>query len=252
MAKQGGRKERVKDWGDCTNTKDYARKAWHFLWYEDTVASWAVNIIVAFVLIKFLFYPGMGLVLGTKFPVVAVVSSSMEHHPRSFDEWWVASTRGDGTNEDFYLRYNITKLDFLNYPFRNGFNKGDIMVLRGVKTATLAKGTVIVYWSGKPYPIIHRYIGNNDEKGMSYLMSKGDNNPRMLTGLGSPDLDERHIPQSNILGQAFLRIPYLGWVKIFAVNLYTCTAYGSGPQQCYSTCLVDGRQYEQNLERQCR
>ena len=63
-------------------------KIWHFLWYEDSVASWLVNIVLAFVLIKFVLYPGLGLILGTQFPVVAVVSSSMEHHPSSFDGWW--------------------------------------------------------------------------------------------------------------------------------------------------------------------
>jgi len=189
------------------------QKAWHFLWYEDSLASWVVNIVLAFLIIKFLLYPGLGLLLGTQFPVVAVVSESMEHHPGSFDDWWAG-------HEDFYLRYNITKFDFLGYPFKGGFNKGDIMILTGVDTAKLQKGTVIVYWSGKPYPIIHRYIGTNYDNttGITYLMSKGDNNPAMVV---SYDLDERRIPPDRVVGRALLRIPYLGYVKILAVDLFS-------------------------------
>ncbi len=184
-------------------------KAWRFLWHEDSLASWLASILLSFILIKFLLYPGLGLVLGTPFPVVAVVSSSMEHHPGDYEGWWAK-------NEDFYLRMNITKFDFEKYPFKNGFNKGDIMVLAGADTADLKRGTVIVYWSGKPYPIIHRYIGENEENGVTYLMSKGDNNPAMVTSF---ELDERRIPPETVLGKAVLRIPYLGWVKILAVDL---------------------------------
>jgi signal peptidase I len=189
------------------------QKAWHFLWYEDSLASWVVNIVLAFLIIKFLLYPGLGLLLGTQFPVVAVVSESMEHHPGSFDDWW-------SSHEDFYLGYNITKFDFLGYPFKGGFNKGDIMILTGVDAAKLQKGTVIVYWSGKPYPIIHRFIGTNYDNatGFTYLMSKGDNNPAMVV---SYDLDERRIPPTRVVGRALLRIPYLGYVKILAVDLFS-------------------------------
>ena len=55
------------------------QKIWYFIWEDDSVLSWIVNIILAFVLIKFIVYPGLGLVFGTDFPVVAVVSGSMEH-----------------------------------------------------------------------------------------------------------------------------------------------------------------------------
>jgi signal peptidase I len=221
MAKQA--KDRPRAWW---------KKAWHFLWYEDSLTSWLVNIAVAFLLIKFALYPGLGLLLGTPFPVVAVVSSSMEHHPGSFDAWW-------GESEDFYLKYNITKFDFLTYPFRGGFRKGDIMILRGADPGSLRKGTVIVYWSPRPYPIIHRYIGTNVENGTPYLMTKGDNNPAMV--IQPRDLDERHILPDKVVGQAFLRIPYLGWVKILAVNAFTCPA-GRGTNQGWGACLLDGPQ----------
>ena len=65
---------------DWHTVKKVLKKTWHFLWYEDSLLSWIVNIILAFVLIKFLIYPGIGLVLQTDLPVVAVVSESMDHN----------------------------------------------------------------------------------------------------------------------------------------------------------------------------
>ncbi len=189
--------------------QELSARAWRFIWHEESLASWLVNILLAFVLIKFLLYPGLGLLLGTPFPVVAVVSSSMEHHPSSFDDWWAASG-------DWYEERNITAEEFRDYPFRDGFAKGDIMLLTGADPDELAVGEVIVYWSGKPYPIIHRYVGDREVQGRRYLMSKGDNNPVMVR---APDLDERRIEEEQLLGRALLRLPFLGYVKIWAVEL---------------------------------
>ena len=55
------------------------KKIWNFLWHEDSVTSWVVSIILAFVIVKFIIYPLIGVFLGTSFPIVAVVSESMEH-----------------------------------------------------------------------------------------------------------------------------------------------------------------------------
>ena len=52
-------------------------KVWYFIWHDDSVWSWIVNIILAFLLIKFIVYPGLGFLLETEYPVVAVVSGSM-------------------------------------------------------------------------------------------------------------------------------------------------------------------------------
>ena len=57
----------------------FLRKVWKFIWEDDSALSWIVNVILAFVIVKFLIYPGLGLVLHTTHPVVAVVSGSMDH-----------------------------------------------------------------------------------------------------------------------------------------------------------------------------
>lgn len=54
-------------------------KIWFFIWHDNSAASWIINIILAYLIIKFIVYPSLGLVFGTNFPIVAVVSNSMEH-----------------------------------------------------------------------------------------------------------------------------------------------------------------------------
>src|SRR3989338_7009491 len=104
------------------DTKKILQRVWHFIWEENSIWSWIVNIILVFVLIKFIVYPGLGFLLQTSHPVVAVVSESMEHNS-NFDEWWDKSNK-------WYINNGIKKEEFVNFPLKNGFNKGDIMVLR--------------------------------------------------------------------------------------------------------------------------
>jgi len=191
--------------------KTWWQKTWHFLWYEDSILSWFASLLVAFVVIKFIIYPGLGLVLGTQFPIVAVVSDSMEHDG-SFNDWWAQ-------HEDFYLQNEISKETFLDYPFKNGFNKGDIMILVGIKEDNLKRGDILVFWSGKPFPIIHRVtkIWVDEETGGRYYETKGDHNRNQVRQ--PPVLDETHILPEQIVGKAIIRVPYLGYVKIWFVDL---------------------------------
>jgi len=80
--------------------KKFLKKFWHFIWEEDSLASWIVNVILAFILIKFIVYPGLGFLLSTTHPVVAVVSGSMEHNA-NFDIWW--DQRGPYYTENFQV-----------------------------------------------------------------------------------------------------------------------------------------------------
>jgi signal peptidase I len=209
-------------------------KIWFFIWHDNSAASWIVNILLAYLIIKFVIYPLLGLIFGTNFPIVAVVSNSMEHH-MNLDDWWVK-------NEDYYLALNITKTNFEDYPFKNGFNRGDIMFLIGKKPGEIRIGDVIVFQSKKPYPIIHRVI-NKEDKAMWVFQTKGDNNKDqireyvdplsgklVLLGLGqsapdgyTPVFDETQILEKQLLGKAVLRVPWLGYVKIWFVDLMKMT-----------------------------
>jgi signal peptidase I len=186
--------------------KELMKNIWYFIWEDNSIWSWLVNIVLAVILIKFIIYPVLGLALGTSYPIVAVVSGSMEHN-NEFDEFW--EIKGD-----FYSNYNITKDDFIKFKFANGFRKGDIMILTRARPEKLKIGDVIVFQSPKPDPIIHRVIKIRETDGKYYFTTKGDNN----YGINS-EVKEDLIVEDRVLGKASLRIPYLGYVKIGFVNL---------------------------------
>ncbi len=175
------------------------RKTWNFIWHDDSMLSWVVNVILALVLVKFVIYPGLGFIFATTHPLVAVVSGSMEHNNLAFDQWW--DERGQWYTDD-----GITKEEFLEFPLKNGFSRGDIMVLVGVNELSI--GDVIVFRkdNGGSPPIIHRLVKNGE-----VLQSKGDNN------LGIHEF-EKNIRKDMIIGKAVLRAPYLGYVKIIFVD----------------------------------
>jgi len=200
------------------NTKELKKilkKIWYFIWESNSIWSWIVNIILAFVIIKFLVYPGLGLVLGTSHPVVAVVSSSMEHDS-DFDRWWnsfpaACNGRVCAQGEYYSDYFNITKEQFLEFKFKNGFDKGDIIILIGNSPEEINVGDVIVFRNKKPDPIIHRIIKKWEEDGIYYFQTKGDHNSKSVESLL---LDETKISEDKIIGRAVFRIPYLGWIKI--------------------------------------
>lgn len=175
------------------------KKIWYFIWHDNSIWSWLVNAALAFLIVKFLIYPGLGLLLGTTHPVVAVVSNSM-HHPADFDAWWLEKG-------NWYEQHSFQKEQFLSWKFPNGFNKGDIIVLRNPATAEI--GDVIVFQGNSPNPIIHRVIAIQNEQGKVFYTTKGDANPD-----SSRELGEIRIQEERVVGKALFRIPYLGWIKI--------------------------------------
>lgn len=174
--------------------KSIFKKVWWFIWEDDSILSWFVNLLLAFIIVKFILYPGLGLILGTPFPVVAVVSGSMEHDG-NFDYFWSAQ-------QDLYAQHGITNEQFQDFIFKNGFNKGDLMVLYRVNNVNI--GDVIVFSGGSSEPIIHRVVKISGE---GYYTTKGDHN------LGSRN-DELSISKDRLYGKAVLRLPWLGWFKI--------------------------------------
>src|SRR3989344_1005874 len=103
-----------------TKFKRILKKVWHFVWEDNSVWPWIVNIVLAFLIVYFVIYPGLGLLFGTSLPVVAVVSGSMEHNKLGFDDFYQGQ-------RSFYESNNIKKEDFEQFPFKNGFKKGDIV-----------------------------------------------------------------------------------------------------------------------------
>jgi hypothetical protein len=207
--------------------KSLLKRIWHFIWDDDSIWSWIVNVILAFVLIKFILYPGIGLLLGTTHPVVAVVSGSMEHkivggaicgvmpkdYKGDFNSFWE-------TCGGFYNQFNITKESFQKFYLKNGFNTGDIIVLLGKKPKDIYVGDVIVFQENQPDPIIHRVVARWEEGGKYYYTTKGDHNPGMLPF-------EYKIPEDRLVGKAVFRIPFLGYIKIWFVQLLQLLGLGN-------------------------
>ena len=176
--------------------KTAIKRFWNFLG-EDSLASWIANVVLSFIVIYFVVYPGLGFVLSTSLPVVAVVSGSMEDQGYSFDDWW------ENNYKDYYS-FNLSKEDFKTFRFTNGFNKGDIMVLYGTEPKDIKVGDVVVSRSlNSPNPIIHRVVKIESDN----FVIKGDNNQA-----ADPNLVA--YSQVSDTGKAVLRIPYLGWIKI--------------------------------------
>ncbi|MBI4159023.1 signal peptidase I [Candidatus Woesearchaeota archaeon] len=176
------------------------KKVWNFIWKDDSLLSWIVNVILAFLIVKFLLFPGLGLILGTSHPVVAVVSESMNHQG-NFNEWW--ERQGE-----WYESRGISKEEFRTWSMSNGFSKGDIIFLKGKEIFEV--GEIIVFTANSNNPIIHRIIAKNGE----VYQTKGDANSDSSESLG-----ERSITKERIIGKALFRIPYLGWIKVLASEI---------------------------------
>lgn len=190
------------------------KKLWKIIWYEDSLLSWILNVILAFVVIKYLVYPILSLILATGFPIVAVVSGSMEHSG-SFDDWWASEalcSYGKCKQSDYYSEFGVSKEKFQTFSYSNGFNTGDIMVLYGTETKNLKVGDILVFQSRRPDPIIHRIVYIDNGK----IQTKGDHN---IKSISSNVLNEVDIKENQVIGRAILRIPYLGYVKIAFVEL---------------------------------
>jgi hypothetical protein len=184
--------------------KKFFNEFWRLLWKDDSLKGWVLSIIVLFIFIKFIFFPLLNLVTGTSLPLAIVESCSMYHQGNilsNYNDWFLS-------HNSKYSAVNITKSEFDSFPFKKGFNKGDILFIVGTKPANLKVGDIIIFSAPTTNPVIHRII-NIQKQGDSYTFSTmGDNNNGQLSF-------EKQINQNQIVGKAVAKVmPYLGWVKL--------------------------------------
>ncbi len=194
--------------------KEAIKKSWNWIWNDDSVLSWIVSLILAFVVVKFVFFPIISLIFATSLPLVVVESSSMHHSGNclgnalglqsSFDSWWTQAGA-------WYEQNNITEEQAEKWPLRTGFDKGDIMIIFGYRKPKV--GDVIVFNANVQYPIIHRVIKITEINGKTYYSTKGDNNSGQLDA-------EKQISEDAVIGKAVIRLPLLGWIKLWAVDIW--------------------------------
>lgn len=139
---------------------------------------------------------GLGLALGTDLPVVAVVSDSMTHDSTTLERHY----------EYLQNNFGYTQEDIESWPIKDGFFKGDVLVVKGLDPEDLKVGEVIVYnIQGQQTPIVHRIIKIEND----VITTKGDHNPSY-----DPWKPKR------IHGEAVLVIPYLGWPKLILTKIW--------------------------------
>jgi hypothetical protein len=149
-----------------------------------------VGYILLGVVAAYLLNFGLGVVLGTDLPVVAVVSDSMTHDVTTPLRHY----------EYLEEKYGYTQEELNSWPITGGFLRGDALVIVGTEIGELKPGDVIVYdIQGQSTPIVHRIVEINDGN----IVTKGDHNP-------STDPWE----PINIHGKAVAVIPFLGWPKL--------------------------------------
>ncbi len=173
------------------------KQIWDFLWNSDSILSWVSCIILLFVLVVFIILPLLRLFLSTSLPLVIVESASMEHQG-DFEEWWYYH----GT---WYLFDNISKKDFLEFPYPNGLDTGDILLVRKVSEVEIGK--IIIFYVPDHHPLIHRVVTLNP------LSTKGDNNHGQINF-------EMNISTEQLIGEPFFRIPRAGYIKIIFCKMF--------------------------------
>ncbi len=154
----------------------------------------ALGIFIAFLLNQTLAFA-----LSTDLPVVAVVTSSMEHDASTEANHyqWLQKNMG----------YNRSYVD--SWPIANGFFVGDMPIVQG--SAEYGVGDVIVYSvPGQNIPIIHRIIKINED---GTFQTKGDHNPQQLPF-------EFSIKKELVHGRVVFVVPKLGYFKVMVSRLF--------------------------------
>ena len=196
---------------------------------ETKIIYWVFYLIYS-LLLAFIIFKLLGLILGTTLPLATVVSGSMEPSFYRGDIMVISSTKNLKSevvtiNENIATK-NIT--DFLEMEYEKGIVK-TIKInnqLIEVNDAVENNNSVVVYKSnltGKD--IIHRVIliiKANDGK---FVLTKGDNNKTnyiidqdcIISGnyVVNGCLNMYPINVESLLGKKRLRIPYIGYLKLF-------------------------------------
>lgn len=180
-------------------------KFWFLLWKDDSLKGWLFSVVFLVVFIMFIFFPVLRLATGTVLPLAIVESCSMYHDGNilsDFDSWW-------DKHDEKYSTHIINKLDFQDFIFKNGFNKGDILFIIRANPEKIGEGDVIIFNSQENRnPIIHRVVDIKREEGEYIFSTLGDNNKGQLSF-------EKGIKEDQLVGKAVIKLaPYIGWAKL--------------------------------------
>ncbi len=123
--------------------------------------------------------------LQTTSPMMGVSGDSMTQPDNSWNEYYVNNG-----------------LDTSAFPFNNGLQNGDLVILTGVDSLDEIQIGDVVVWREGGASIIHRVAVINPEQG--YVRTRSDK----YGGL------DRRVRVEDILGKAVYSVPYLGYLAI--------------------------------------
>jgi signal peptidase I len=198
---------------DEKEVKKGFKKFWYLLWEDNSIKGWLFSLIILFVFIKFIFFPFLNLVTGTELPLAIVESCSMYHQGNvfsNFNDWF-------GKHEAKYSGIDISKIEFQDFIFKNGFSKGDILFIIKANPDKLKIGDIIAFNAGTSgTPVIHRIVKIENQSGQRIFSTMGDNNAQMLNpNNNAGGVDERVITSNQLVGKAVFRVaPGFGWIKL--------------------------------------
>jgi hypothetical protein len=184
--------------------KKFFEKFWFLLWKDDSWKGWIFSIVVLFIFIKWIFFPLLSLATGTILPLAIVESCSMYHDNgiiHDYETWW-------DYKESKYNNFKISKEEFSNFIFKNGFNKGDVLFIIKANPNKLKIGDIIIFQAPTTNPVIHRIVKIEEKEGKKIFSTLGDNNPSQI-------YFEKEISEDQLVGKAVVKvIPYVGWLKL--------------------------------------
>ncbi len=148
-------------------------------------------IITVFILavVYFAFMAILMLALGTTTPLCAVTSDSMRHNDNSWKTYFL--DRG---------------YDPSNFPFQSGFERGDLLVVRGCNAKDIAIGDVIVFQVPGRQELTHRVVEKLEVDNQLIFRTKGDANP---------GADPIPVKPEWIKGRVIFAIPKIGYISLW-------------------------------------
>jgi signal peptidase len=147
---------------------------------RDIAVTVAILIVFYFAILGILW-----LTFGVSTPFMAVRSNSMKHADNSWREYLLSKG-----------------IDPSSFPFQDGFERGDLLIVRKVPQSEISVGDVIIYKrSYQEIPIVHRVIGMVKKNDEVWYVTKGDAN----SGPDNP------VAFSEVVGKAIFMIPKIGY-----------------------------------------
>lgn len=147
-----------------------------------------ISLLLLVAIIYFGIKGAMFLAFRTSSPMMGVTSDSMSHPDGSWRSY-----------------YEANGYDPSQFPFTDGIQTGDLVVVRGVSSLDDIEVGDVIIWQKSKKRIIHRVAEKENDSDGVYLRTRSDKYEVQ---------DPVKIRFEDIIGEAVFSIPYLGYPSI--------------------------------------